>query len=507
MLSFGLKSLLGAGTAIALTSGAYAQEGSSFFKDEKTLDTVIVNFDRLDGDPGAFFRVPEETLNEIGRDHPAEVLNQAPGVNIQMNSGQEHLIGLRSPVLTGGAGQGSFLILVDGVPTRASAFGNVNSLFELPYETAQGLEVIRGPGSARYGSNAVHGIINVVQPLPGDETGYRLQASASTLDRYRIDGVTSADGGDVDWLLGASLQDDKGWRDESGLQQQKLTGRLSGELGRWDMVASLFATNLNQETAGFLQGENAYQDADVAKTNPNPEAYRDAYYGRASLQASRTLGEGIFFATPYYIHQRMEFLQHFLPYKGLEKNGQDVVGLQTQYLVEDGVTSWRIGADVEWAEGFLKETQENPFGFFPGDSRFPVGTHYDYEVETLKLAAFVQLGQQLTPDLKLLAGMRVEQHDYDYATQTPAGVFGRFRVAVDRSDDFTIATPKLGLVWSGLEGVEIYANYARGNVRRRRRTSIACSPSNYPVMPKQKRSTVSRSAGVDVSTIMTSFMM
>ena len=49
-----------------------------------------------------------------------------------MNSGQEHLIAIRSPVLTGGAGQGSFLILENGVPTRSPAFGNVNSLIEPP---------------------------------------------------------------------------------------------------------------------------------------------------------------------------------------------------------------------------------------------------------------------------------------------------------------------------------------------------------------------------------------
>ena len=32
-------------------------------------------------------------------------------------------------------------------------------------------------------------------------------------------------------------------------------------------------TVLNQETAGFIQGYNSYRDEDIAKTNPNPEAF------------------------------------------------------------------------------------------------------------------------------------------------------------------------------------------------------------------------------------------
>jgi len=68
--------------------------------------------------------------------HPAEALNRSAGVNIHRGSGQEHLTAIRSPVLTGGAGAGSFLFLENGIPTRAAGFGNVNSLFESATEFA-----------------------------------------------------------------------------------------------------------------------------------------------------------------------------------------------------------------------------------------------------------------------------------------------------------------------------------------------------------------------------------
>ena len=74
-------------------------------------DVVQIYGDRLDTDPGAYSVVSSETIAAVAANHPAEILNTVPGVNVQMNSGQELLIAARSPVLPAGAGQGSFLLL------------------------------------------------------------------------------------------------------------------------------------------------------------------------------------------------------------------------------------------------------------------------------------------------------------------------------------------------------------------------------------------------------------
>jgi outer membrane cobalamin receptor len=59
------------------------------------------------------------------------------------------------------------LILEDGIPTRPSGFCNTNQLIEVNAEQAQSIEVIRGPANALFGSNALHGIVNVLMPEPG----------------------------------------------------------------------------------------------------------------------------------------------------------------------------------------------------------------------------------------------------------------------------------------------------------------------------------------------------
>lgn len=421
--------------------------------DARRLEPVEIWGDRTPQAPGAQSVLDAGLIADTAADRPAEILNQAPGVNIQMNSGQEHLIAIRSPVLSGGAGQGSFLILENGVPTRSPAFGNVNSLIEPHLEIADAIEVIRGPGSAKYGSNAVHGLINVILPeASGDQS---LRASYGTLGRWRGDGSVNL--GEAT-RLNLSLMEDSGWRDATGGGQQKVSLLTRQSFGGWDATAWLSASSLNQETASFIQGPRAYEDRDLAKTNPNPEAFRDAWSARAGLRLERELGPGTLILTPNLHSQGMVFSQHFLPYGGVEKNAHTGGGLMARYdLNTYGRVDWRFGADTDFASGYLKEIQPNP----NPSPNFPQGVHYNYLVETQVFALWTEADIDLTDNLRLLAGLRGETHDYSYDTRAPAGLNGRFNVPADRSDDFSFLTPKLGLVWDW-DGYSLYANYARG---------------------------------------------
>lgn len=455
------RSGLFAATGIALLFSALpaqaqlADEGAAT---QDVLSLVEVWGDRTGDDPGSHSFATAEQIDATAADHPAEILNQLPGVNVQMNSGQEHLIAIRSPVLTGGAGQGSFLILENGVPTRSPAFGNVNSLIEPHHEIADAIEVVRGPGSAKYGSNAVHGLINVILPEPGE--GSEVRASYGTLGRWRTD--MKLDEGEH-WLVNLSLMKDTGWRDNTDVSQQKLSVVGKFNPGLWDATVWLSGQNLEQESGGYIVGADAYKDEDIAKSNPDPDAWRNAWSARLGARLERPLFDGTLVLMPYAHSQAMIFAQHFLPNGGVEKNGHTGGGVMVRYEqpVSEQVT-WRVGTDLDAASGYLREIQPDAFGFFPGDSRFPQGVHYDYDVDTTVAALWTELEWALSEDVRILAGLRGESHDYDYTTKAPAGINGRFNVPADRSDSYEFVTPKLGAVWSVSDTVDLYANYARG---------------------------------------------
>ncbi len=426
-------------------------------------DVVIIHGDRLQTDPGAYSVVTSETIAEVAANHPAEILNTIPGVNVQMNSGQELLVAIRSPVLPAGAGQGSFLILENGVPTRAAVFGNVNALFEVHHETAEAIEVVRGPASVRYGSNAVHGLMNFIDPEPGAQTGQTLTLSGNSLMRYRADATANFTTNGIDSWVGLSVMDDGGWRDASGVDQQKLTWRSKVQGETWNAVATFAAVNLNQETAGFIQGPEVYKDEDIATTNPNPEAYRDAWAARANVRFETNIGRDTLIITPFGTVQRMKFIQHFLPDQSTEENGHDLLGVMTRYDFGPDNFRWSIGGDFQIANGFLSEVQTRPsFGGPPANPTFPQGTHYDYDVETWTTGLYAEVDWDFAPDWSLLAGVRGEAHQWDYNTNVAPGTRGRFRVAPSRTDEFELLTPKVGVAYTGIADTVVYANYARG---------------------------------------------
>ncbi len=427
-------------------------------------DVVTIYGDRLKDDPGAYSVVTSEEIAAVAANHPAEILNTVPGVNVQMNSGQELLVAIRSPVLPAGAGQGSFLILENGVPTRAAAFGNVNALFEVHHETAEAIEVVRGPASVRYGSNAVHGLMNFIDPEPGAQTGQTLTLSANSLQRARADATANFTTNGIDSWVGLSVMDDAGWRDASGVDQQKLTWRSKVRGENWNAVATLAAVNLNQETAGFIQGPEVYKNDDITTTNPNPEAYRDAWAARANVRFETNIGRDTLVITPFGTVQRMTFIQHFLPDQSTEKNGHDQLGVITRYDFGPDNFRWSIGGDFQVADGYLSEVQTRPSfgGVNPLNPTFPQGVHYDYDVNTWTTGLYAEVDWDFAPGWSLLAGLRGEAHQWDYTTNVAPGTRGRFRVAPSRTDEFELLTPKVGVAYTGIEDLVIYANYARG---------------------------------------------
>jgi len=131
--TFTLFRSLGFTALFLLSSTAYGQErldrppGPTF--DDNLIVTGVYDSETSTRDIGAAIRtLSSSDLENIAFVHPSEALNGVAGVNIQRGSGQEHLSAIRSPVLTGGAGAGSFLYLEDGVPLRAAGFANVNGL-------------------------------------------------------------------------------------------------------------------------------------------------------------------------------------------------------------------------------------------------------------------------------------------------------------------------------------------------------------------------------------------
>ncbi|MDO7596686.1 MAG: TonB-dependent receptor [Pseudomonadota bacterium] len=439
-----------------------------FAEGEVALDSLVVTGTRsetslldLAGNTG---KISEEEIDFVRADHITEVLNRLPGVMVQRGNGQEHLTSIRSPILNGGAGAGSFLYLEDGVPMRAAGFANVNGLFEANAEQAGGIEVVKGPGSALYGSNAVHGLINVLSRAPSLDLERSIDVSVGPHDLYSTKATVSDTIGNQAYRFSLNGTHDGGWIDDSGFDQQKMTFRHD-YYGEKDTFKTVFnASNLNQETAGYEVGTEAYKNTVASKTNEYPEAYRDAKSARLSMRWDHELRDDAYFSlTPYIRHTEMNFLMHFLPGTPVEENEHDSVGLLAAYYKDlEGGHKIIVGTDFEYTEGSLSEVQNDPNTYTFG--KYVPGVHYDYDVDATVIAPYIHTEWQVAENTRITAGARYEHTRYEYDNKTADGLTGTkiYRPA-DRDDTYNNFSPKLGLVQSLTEDTSAFINLARGN--------------------------------------------
>jgi outer membrane receptor protein involved in Fe transport len=422
---------------------------------------------------GSVERVGTDSIEWTGHHHVGELLDQIAGTWIVRGSGQDHQTALRSPVLGGPGSCGGFLILEDGVPTRPAGFCNTNQLIEVNSEQALAIEVLRGPGSAVLGSNALHGVVNVLMPQPGDASlaGAAIEFGAN--DYLRADTLLPF-GDDATWLGTINYAYDGGFRDNSGYRQGKLHLKRAWSTDDGSFSLAATATDLRQQTAGFIVGEDAYLDEALSKTNPNPEAFRDASSARVyGTWTTQTRGLGID-VRPYLRHSSMRFMHHALPGRPIEHNGQASAGILATATLDRDSSLFVFGFDVDYSDVFLKQTQDEP-AFGPPAQREtrPAGRHYDYSVAAWSIAGFAQADYALGERWSLSGGLRLEHARYDYNNRMIDGNtrengsecgFGGclYSRPADRKDQYTNLAPNFALRYRLSEDATVFLNLSHG---------------------------------------------
>ncbi len=424
--------------------------------------------------PASVTRLDGHDFSAVGAKHQADLLNKAAGVYVQRGSGSESLAAIRSPVLTGAGACGAFLVAEDSLPIRPVGFCNLNEMFELNYEQADSVEVLRGPGSAMFGASAVHGVINSITPSTKYLPGLFLGAETGS-DSFKRVSLGTAHGSFAAYGVATRAP---GWRDASGVDELKLNLLADLDVGGGELRLRAAGSLLNQETAGFIQGYNSYREEAIARSNPNPEAFRDASSARVSGHFAR---DGVFNEdgrlelAGIYRRSRMDFIQHFLIGKPHEHNAQTSYMVTGALFLANGNLTTRIALDAETAATELTEFQPGPATDGPpaANAIRPAGYHYDYTVDSSTLGGTVAFDYSFSQRLRATAALRVDTTNYDYDNQMIDGNTDQFGVPcgttgclytrpADRSDRFDNFSPRITLAWSPRVTQHYYLNASTG---------------------------------------------
>ncbi|MFT3920388.1 TonB-dependent receptor plug domain-containing protein [Cloacibacterium sp.] len=111
-----------------------------------------------------------------------DALQNVNGVQPQLNcnicnTGDIHINGLEGPYT---------MVLIDGMPI-VSSLGTVYGLSGIPNSLVERIEIVKGPASSLYGSEAVGGLINIITKKPQNAPILSADAMSTTWEEYNMD--------------------------------------------------------------------------------------------------------------------------------------------------------------------------------------------------------------------------------------------------------------------------------------------------------------------------------
>lgn len=327
--------------------------------------------------PGIITVINSAELKKFGGRNLHDVMRLIPGIQqvypqfIHRNS--VAIRGIATPSL-----DKYFLILLNGKPMRDPIFYGVNApLYEgIPLELIDRLEIIRGPGSVIYGSNAFAGVMDIITKDPDHYPENIIQTRTGSFGTQINEALFNSHFAEDKGKFVASLRthDSDGWKlqftDSSGSEDSFRNG--------------------NHAWSGFIELD--YLDFSMSIFKAEVSEVQTLSNGLISDATSRK-SDRDFFALGY----KHAFNQHWQGKIDLSSNSSNEAASQEYDARDTSLELMSHGSfnktDIDIGIRYRRNTLIDP-----SDVKV---SEVDYQ------SAFAQLGQQLTKASKLVAGLQV----------------------------------------------------------------------------------------------------
>jgi vitamin B12 transporter len=145
--------------------------------------------------------IPAKALERLRREFVLEALREIPGAAVAQNGGP----GGAASIFLRGANSEHTLVLMDGVeindpvnPARSA------DLAHLYVENIERIEILRGPQSPLYGSDALAGIVNIITKKGRGAPRWTISSAGGSYGTFTGQAAVSGSGGRLDYSLGLS---------------------------------------------------------------------------------------------------------------------------------------------------------------------------------------------------------------------------------------------------------------------------------------------------------------
>lgn len=184
-----------AGTTLVWGGTAFAQEDLQEF----ALEDMVVTASRVPTQkvdtPADISVITKEEIADQNYASASDALRAIPGVNVLGSGAKGSSMGQDKILLNGDE---RVLVLVDGRRMNLGSSGNSSADWLPPVNAIERIEVLKGGGSALYGTDAVGGVINVIMKK-GSDIGNHVTVKAAggsfNAEQYAISASGSTDSG------------------------------------------------------------------------------------------------------------------------------------------------------------------------------------------------------------------------------------------------------------------------------------------------------------------------
>lgn len=348
-------------------------------KSQKLLDT-----------PAAAFVITREDIRRSGATHIPDVLRMVPGVEVAQISASEWAISIRG---FNNRFAGNLLVLIDGRSVYTPLFSGVYwGAQDVLLEDVESIEVVRGPGGALWGANAVNGVINIRTRQARDTQG----ALATVLEGNQEHSAA--------FRYGGRLGENGHYRVYGkGFRRDALrNGEGERAHDAWDQVQGGFRADWSLSSRDDLTLQGDFYDGQPDQTltiasltppsAPIVEDSVDLHGGNLLLRWKRSLGTDSEWILQSY-------------YDSNERRETDLDQRINTFDIEfQHRFPWGDRQDITWGLGYrsIQDDLDGSFtvSFDPASRR------------TQLFSAFVQNEIRLLDDVFLTLGSKLEHNDY-----------------------------------------------------------------------------------------------
>lgn len=253
---------------VMISTGVLAQDETDYVPEGLSLedllefDGMVVSASKkaesIDTAPAIMSVFTRQNIIDTGAQNLVQALSIMTGIfTYDTYFSQYHLASIRNN-FGGEHYLSKILFLINGHPVYSPVNGGAK-LTALPIDAVQRVEVVRGPVSVLFGTNALTGVINVITKKPGQQDASQLRLAVGSGDKKKLDLSISQQWQDWRWFLSASVQREEGYlhsvspqQDEAGIgYDDKRFGEdmtsIFSNLGYADFEMDIFYANAKKD--------------------------------------------------------------------------------------------------------------------------------------------------------------------------------------------------------------------------------------------------------------------